>query len=117
MPAYWGIAAWTGAGLWPHMSDAFYDVSGPDDPTVEVFAVANEAGGRNLVVLNKAEDGSRDLDLFLEGSPDRSFDVYRTDPAAPYAEPRQLTSGRTSSGRLSLTLPAMTVSVVVLAAR
>ena len=117
MPAFWGMAAWTGASVWPHMSDAFHEVTGPADPAVEVFAVGNEAGGHNVVVINKSESGSTDLDLGLRGEPERSYDLYQTDPAAPYDQPRRLRRDRTASGRVALALPAMTVSVLVLQPR
>jgi hypothetical protein len=114
MPAFWGIAAWTGATIWPHMADAFFDVTGPGDAAVEVFAVSNEAGGHNVVVINKAEAGSTSLDLAVRGGPDRGFDLFQSDAGAPYEAPRRRRSGRTADGRVRLVLPALTVSVLVL---
>ena len=115
MPAFWGMAAWTGASVWPHMDGAFYAVEGPAEPALEVFAVGNEAGGHNVVVINKSETGSSDLELSVRGGPERSYDLYRSDPASPYEQPRRVHTGRTASGRVSLALPAMTVSVLVMA--
>ena len=115
MPAYWGIAAWTGASLWPHMADAFFDVTEPEDRAVEVFAVGNEAGGHNVVVINKSESETIRLDLAVRGLPDREFDLFRSDAGAPYDPPRRLRPGRTDDGRVELRLPPLTVSVVVLA--
>lgn len=115
MPAYWGIAAWTGARLWPHMADEFFDVTGPDDPSVEVFAVSNEAGGHNVVVLNKSQTQDVVLDLAVRGSGDREFEFFQSDPAEPFDPPARLPSGRTSGQRAELSLPALTLSVLVLA--
>ncbi len=114
MPAFWGIAAWTGAKAWPHMAGDFFDVAGPADRTVEVFAVGNEAGGHNLVVINKAESRWTSLELMVSGTPDRAFDLFQSDPAAPYDAPRNVRSDRTADGRVQLRLPALSVSVVVL---
>ena len=114
MPAFWGMAAWTGASVWPHMKDTFYEVSGPADRDVEVFAVNNEAGGHNLVVINKAESARKELALSVRGQRDRPFDLYRSDAGEPYEEPGKVQSDRTRSGRISLTLPASTVSILVL---
>lgn len=115
MPAFWGMAAWTGAKIWPHMADEFFDVSGPADPTVEVFAVSNEAGGHNVVAINKSETRSASLDLEVQGAgQDRTFDLFQSDADAPYAAPRRLRSGRTTGGRVPVALPPLTVSVLVL---
>lgn len=114
MPAYWGIAAWTGARIWPHMADEFFDVSPPADPDVEVFAVSNEAGGHNVVLINKSERRISVQDLAVRGTPDRAFDLFQSDPAAPYDPPRKLRSERTTEGRVSVRLPPLSVSVVVL---
>jgi hypothetical protein len=115
MPAYWGIAAWTGATIWPHMAEAFFDVTGPGDTALEVFAVSNEAGGHNVVVINKSEAGTTALDLAVRGYRDRAYDLFQSDPGAPYSAPRRLRSGRTTDGRVQLVVPSMTVSVLVLA--
>ena len=114
MPAFWGIAAWTGASIWPHMADRFFDVSGLGGSDIEVFAVGNEAGGHNLVLINKAESHDRVLELVVRGSPDRDFELFQSDPDAPYAPPRRTRSGRTTNGRVTVQVPWMSVSVVVL---
>lgn len=114
MPAFWGIAAWTGAKIWPHMADEFFDVAGPGDPAVEVFAVSNEAGGHNVVVINKSETQQASLDLVVRGTQDRAFDLFQSDPAAPFEAPRRIRSERTAEGRVPLRLPPLTVSVLAL---
>ncbi len=114
MPAFWGIAAWTGAKMWPHMADEFFDVGGPADPAVEVFGVSNEAGGHNIVIINKSETQRAPLELALRGTPDRAFDLFQSDPAAPFEAPRRIRSARTAEARVSLRLPPLTVSVLAL---
>ncbi|MGY2127702.1 hypothetical protein [Blastococcus sp. SYSU DS0617] len=114
MPAFWGIAAWTGAKIWPHMADEFFDVAGPGDPAVEVFAVSNEAGGHNVVLINKSETQQTSLELVVRGTPDRAFDLFQSDPAAPFEAPQRIRSERTAEGRVSLRLPPLTVSVLAL---
>lgn len=114
MPAYWGIANWTGAGRWPHYRDTFYATTSSDS-TVETFAVNNEAGGYNVVIINKDTLNYKGLSLTLAGSADGSFSAYRNDPGAPYAAPAEVATGSYSSAtKLAFTLPPLTVTVLVL---
>lgn len=112
MPGYWGIAAWTGAGLWPHMKDTFYRTSSPD-PSVEVFAVSNEAGGANLVVINKSEWNGKQVSVGLTGAAAGSFRLYQSNPRAQYDAPALTGSGGFTDS-IDIWAPAMTVSVAVL---
>lgn len=114
MPAFWGMAAWTGASIWPHMGEAFFDVTGSGDPAVEVFAVSNEAGGHNVVLVNKSETRDAALELAVPRAEGRAFDLFQSDPAAAYEAPRRTLAGRVTAGRVPLRLAAMTVSVLVL---
>jgi len=101
MPAFWGIAAWTGAQLFPHYKDQFYRATSPD-PLVEVFAVSNEAGGVNVLVINK-HAAAKTVSLPGYGSAPR----WTTDPAKPYDPPAQV------PGAASWTQPGHSWSVVV----
>lgn len=112
LPAYWGVAAWTGAGAWPHYHDTFYATSS-SDPSTEMFAVGNEAGGYNLVLLNKDEQYDRKMHVNILGGGRGSYSVYVSDRSAPYDELRRLTGGRYTNS-LEVELPAMTMGVVVL---
>lgn len=114
MPAYWGIAAWTGAKAFPHLKDAFYEVGAHSDPLVETFAVNNEAGGRNLVLINKGETADKAHTVTVKGLAPGTLDAYQSSRAAPYAAPRKVRAGTPFAGSVSLTLPAMTVTTVVL---
>ena len=114
MPAYWGIANWTGGHQWPHYKDTFYETASSDTPT-EVFAVNNESAGFTIVLINKAETTSKTVSLSLRGVPNGSFTAYRNDPSAPYAAPASVsTSPYVAGSALSLDLPPMTVTVMVL---
>jgi hypothetical protein len=114
MPAYWGIANWTGAGRWPHFKDTFYATTS-SDPTVETFALNNEAGGYNIVVVNKDTANAKNVSLALAGSATGGYSAYRNDPAAPYAAPAKVATGSYRTGTsLALALPPLTVTVLVL---
>ena len=65
-PTYYGIKAWTGAqgGLtttgqnatWPHFKDTVHNVtpvSPGDSGDVIIYSVNNEAGGHNLIMINR----------------------------------------------------------------
>ena len=113
MPAFWGIAAWTGAQVWPHYKDAVYSATS-DDPTGEVFAVNNEAGGYNVIAINKSEADAKRLSLTLRNLPAGSYTAYQTNPAAPYDQPVRIADGSYSAAALTaLTLPPMSVTVLV----
>lgn len=113
MPAYWGIAAWTGGKVWPHYKDTVYNTTS-SDPTGEVFAVNNEAGGYNVIAINKSEGDSKRLSLALRNLPSGSYTAYQSNPAAPYDQPVRIAEGAYSSAAATaLTLPRMSVTVVV----
>lgn len=113
MPAYWGIANWTGGQRWPHFKDTVYE-SSTTDPTVEAFAVNNEAGGYNVLLINKSETDARDLTVRMTGAGAGRYTAYRNDPAAPYDPPAAVgSSSFAANPALSLALPAMTVTVLV----
>lgn len=115
MPGYWGVAAWTGEARFSHYNNAFYNVSMTNNPaTTEVFAVNNEDGGYNLVLINKSETTARPVQVNLGSINAGTFDAYQTVPAAPYDQPSQLFTSGTYTSYVSFTLPAMTVTTVVL---
>lgn len=114
MPAFWGVAAWTGARVWPHFAGRFFHVSGPPGPAVETFAVDNEAGGYSLVLVNKSRTHAADHAVDVLGVRGGLLDVYRSSPGAPYDSPRRVATRRRFAGRVRVHLPAMSVSVVVL---
>lgn len=66
MPGYYGVGVWTGMKLFPHFKDRFYQATS-NDPLTEVFAVNNEAGGYNIVVINKRENDSKEVYLTVPG--------------------------------------------------
>jgi hypothetical protein len=116
MPAYWGIAAWTGGGapggarLFPHFKDKFYATTSPNS-MVECFAVNNEAGGYNLIVLNKSST-AQDVRITLSGlSSGWSYDLWQTVRANPYDTPVNLRTGVAAPGYVGFPVPAMTWSV------
>jgi hypothetical protein len=113
MPAYWGIAAWTGGKVWPHYKDTLYATTS-DDSTGEVFAVNNEAGGYNVVLINKSEGDSKRLALTLRNLAAGSFQAYQSNPDAPYDQPQRVLQGDFSpDAPVSLTLPRMSITVLV----
>ena len=114
MPAYWAIANWTGGGRWPHFQDTVY-ASTSSEANTEVFAVNNEAGGYNLVLLNKDWGDRRVLSLKVSGARAGQYTAYRSDPARPYDAPAA--GPATTYGTdptLQFDLPPMTTTVVVM---
>jgi|GEM_PF-4237692 len=109
MPAYWGLGAWTGASLFPHYADSFYEVRSSAGPLVEAFAVSNEAGGRNLVLINKNEVQDVAIDLSLEGFAVRNLAIWQSDSNKPAAPIRRLAAPSLNN----LVLPKMSVTTVV----
>lgn len=117
MPAYWAVANWTGAGMWPHFKDVVYE-SASSDPALEVFAVNNEAGGQNVLLLNKQQSGARTLSVELAGAQAGLYTAYTSNPDRPYDPPTP--AGAASfdpDPTLTFTLPPMTVTVLVLQPR
>lgn len=112
MPAYWGITAWTGADLFPHMTDTLY-ATASSDPKVETYAVSNEAGGTNVVLVNKSETRTVEHTVDLNGFAG-SATLWQTDPAQPFDAPKKLSQGAVVAGTAVVNLPPMSVSVVVL---
>lgn len=112
MPGYWGIANWTGGGRWPHFKDAVYE-SSSNDPTVEVFAVNNEAGGHTLLLVNKDWGSTRTLSLRTSGVRAGTYTAYRSDYTRPYDAPA-VAETRTYGADPLLTLDLRPMSVTVL---
>lgn len=115
MPGYWGVAAWTGEARFSHFNNAFYDVTLTNNPsTVEIFAVNNENSGYNLVMINKSETTARGVQVDLSGVGNGTFDAYQTVPSSPYDQPMQVFTSGTYTSYVSMSLPAMTVTTIVL---
>lgn len=116
MPGYWGIAAYTGGGIWPHFRDSIY-ASTSSDAASEIIALNNEAGGYNVVAINKSEHGKA-TELRLEGISEGTYQLYQSNPKHPYEAPERLRDGVYRSGQpIKVTLPALSVSVFVLTPR
>ena len=115
MPGYWGVAAWTGEQRFSHYNNAFYSVQMTDNPaTTEVFAVNNEDGGYNIILINKSEIDARDVQVNLAGVTAGTYDAYQTVTANPYDQPVQIITASAYTDELIVDLPAMTVTTVVL---
>lgn len=93
-PAFWGIAALTGAHLFSHFKDRAYVTSGSTQD-VEIFAFNNEAGGRNILLINKSLDKTAEINLTTFGF-SGAWDAWDTNRVEPYAAP-------TKVGPISLT--------------
>ena len=113
MPSYWGIGAWTGAKTFPHFKDKVLSVTGATNPSVETFAVNNEAGGYDIVLVNKSESVDADHVLTVKGLASGTYDAYQSTPSAPYDAPRKVLTGKAFAGTTTVHLPAMTVTTLV----
>lgn len=117
MPAYWGVAAWTGAKLWPHLRDALFQVEMLNaNAEIELFACNNEANGYNLVAINKSE-APQTLRARLQNLAPGEHDLWQSDSTRPFEAPRQTQTQKPYTDTLSLSLPPMSVSVSVLRPR
>lgn len=114
MPAYWAIANWTGGGRWPHFKDAVYE-SSCTDANVEIFAVNNESGGHNLLLVNKDWGDARSLSLRINGATPGTYAAYRNDFTRPYDAPGVVGTGSYGADPvLTLDLRPMSVTVLVM---
>lgn len=113
MPGYWGIAAWTGAGLFPHLAGEFLHTRSAL-PGVEIYAVGNTAAGFNVVVIDKNTGAAlTPLVLGLDGIAAGTYLAFSTDPARPFAAP--VAGAVTPYGSsMSLDLRPMSVTTIVL---
>jgi len=112
MPGYWGIAAYTGGGIWPHFKDSIY-ASTSSDTTSEIIALNNEAGGHNVVAINKSEH-SKTTELRLEGISEGTYQLYQSNPKHPYDAPKLLRETEyTPDQPVIFTMPAQSISILV----
>jgi hypothetical protein len=114
MPAYWGIATLTGGDLFSHYKDSFYSCTSAHED-VSVFAVNNEAGGYNLILINISETETVPVSLRVAGFSGGSYDLWQSSPAYPYDPPRKTVSAAATTPVLKITQAPLSVSVVVLA--
>lgn len=130
MPAYWGIAMWTGGGMpdlstapsaqvrnFPHFGDAFYRVTMSQDPLIDIFAVSNEAGGANVVLINRSMTSSISYRLSLVGASYTRGQAWQTSSGAypaMYVSPTVVRDASLTSNQLDISLPACTVTTIVL---
>lgn len=115
MPAYWGIAAWTGAHRFPHFKERVFDVQRvAASAAAELFAVDNEVGGTNLVMINKSETQPQRFAVSLKNARFARHDLWRTDAARPFDAPRHLASAARLVDAPIWEVPPMTVAVAVL---
>lgn len=118
MPAHWGLAAWTGAGMFPHFADKMLPVTRQADAQasaqaseqVDLFACANQAGGSNLVAINKSQS-EQAISIRLRSRGAGAYDLWQTNAEAPFDAPRRVRQGVAFENEIALALAAMTVAV------
>jgi hypothetical protein len=93
------------------MKDSFYATT-TSDSNVEVYAVNNQAGGDNLVLINKSQTSSSALAVGLKNVAAGTYSTFQSSPALPYAAPAKVGTGSYTNA-VNLTLPAMTVTTIV----
>jgi hypothetical protein len=119
MPAYWGLAAFTGANLpgepalFPHYRGTFF-ATDSNHPDIRVFAVDNEGNGLNFLVINISEFADHPVDLSIAGSSGLMYRIFQTRRSDPYNPPVALRPDTPLTGTLEVDCPALTVTVVVL---
>ena len=70
-----------------------------------MFAVNNEAGGYNLLLINKSESTVRDLSLKVAGASAGRYTAYRNNPAAPYDDRGRRSAGHAAAPRCCWSCP------------
>ena len=117
MPAHWGIAAFTGAHTFSHYNNAVYaTTTGSTD--IEVFCLNNEAGGYNIVLINKSTSTDHQFICTLNGLPGTvgGYDAYQTVRTNPFSAPMKITPASgfaLSGGKVWFNLPQRTVTTIV----
>lgn len=120
MPAYWGIAALTGAGppgrprLFPHFRDTFYRVEETGEQAIRTFAVNNEANGVNVIVINTSESLTSIHDVTLVARHGR-YDLFQTRSDAPFAPPERMRQATSFDQLVQAVIPPLSVSILIFA--
>ena len=118
MPAYFGLKMWTGGNLFRRPTGSMATVT-HSIPDLDVFA---STGTKNIVLVNRSLTASRSVILSTGSVTSGAYTVWQTraglDTAGTsgpqWAEPTVVASGTISQGRVSITVPALTVTCVLI---
>ncbi len=116
-PAYFGLQMWTGGTLFRRPTGSMATVS-HKVPGLEVFA---STGAKNILVINTSLTASRTIVLDTGSVSSGNYTVWQTRPGlattgtdgGQWAAPKVVKTGFINGGRISLTVPALTVSCVL----
>ncbi len=116
-PAYFGLQMWTGGKLFRRPTGSMASVT-HTVPDLEVFA---STGTKNIIVINTSLTTSRTIVLGTGSVSSGSYTVWQTKAGlattgtdgGQWAEPKVVKTGSISGGRISLTVPALTVTCIL----
>lgn len=115
-PAYWGTAMHTGFQNFSHFNNALYPASSTVT-NVECFPANNEAGGYNIVLVNKDQTANQIVQVNCNGGlAAGTYDQWSTNPAKPYDAPVKTGPWTFTGGSIKVPLAAMSVITLVLKA-
>ena len=118
MPSYFGIKMWTGGNLFRRPTGSMATVTHAI-PDLDVFA---STGTKNIVLVNRSLTTSRSLVLNTGSVTSGSYTVWQTKAGLEttgtsgpqWADPVVVASGSIAQGRVSITVPALTVTSVLI---
>jgi hypothetical protein len=122
MPAYWGIAALTGGGmpggprLFPHYKDQACTTTSSSAET-KVYCFNNEAGGYNILLVNRREAVGRKVGVTPSALPAGTWlwRVHQTNPNTPFDPPTSSTwYDIPAGGQLDIAMPKTSWAVIEL---
>lgn len=109
MPMYWGLSMFTGGGQFRAFGSTMVQAS-TTLPNVEVYA---SRGEKNVVLINKGAAVNQAAAVALNGVAGGTAEVWQTNQSAPFAAPTKVATAVISAGMVSVTLPAYSVTTLV----
>lgn len=117
-PAYYGLKMWTGGNLYRRPTGSMASVA-QAVPDLEVFA---STGTKNVMLINKSLTTSRSLVVATGSVTSGTFTVWQTKAGlgttgtdgGQWAEPTVVKTGSITQGQISVTVPALTVTCVLI---
>lgn len=110
MPLYRALGMFTGGGQFRAFGLTMVQAS-TTLPNVEVYA---SRGEKSVVLINKGAAASQAATVALNGVAGGTAEVWQTNQSAPFAAPTKVATAVISAGMVSVTLPAYSVTTLVI---
>jgi hypothetical protein len=112
MPAWWGLAMYTGGGLFRRFGANIATMPGHGITNLDVMASTDNGG--DIVLVNRDERLTRNIALTTTGVASGPVDVWQTDRNAPWDPPRKVATPTISGSAFTVQLPPMSVTRCVI---